>query len=108
MRVGLVGEQVSPEIANIGSAEPRTFRRRQMRTVKELDTCNGRLPGDVEYDMLGRIDRRKRGTSRRLPKRSRNGEGRTYKSQSDEVVLCLQVGRIGSIKFSFAFAHPDL
>jgi hypothetical protein len=34
-----------------------------MRTAKELDTCSGRLPGDVEDDMLGRIDRQKRGTA---------------------------------------------
>jgi hypothetical protein len=26
-----------------------------MRTAKELDTRSGRLPGDVEDDMLGRI-----------------------------------------------------
>ena len=34
-----------------------------MRTAKELDTCSGRLPGDVEDDMLGRIEQVKRGTS---------------------------------------------
>jgi hypothetical protein len=34
-----------------------------MRTAKELDVCSGRLPGDVEDDMLGRIDRQKRGTT---------------------------------------------
>jgi hypothetical protein len=32
-----------------------TLRRRQMRTAKELDACSGRLPGDVEDDMLGRL-----------------------------------------------------
>ena len=69
-----------------------------MRVAKELDVCSERLPGDVEDDMLGRIDRRKRGTTRGLLKRSRNGEGSTYKSQCDEVVLCLRVGRIGSTK----------
>jgi hypothetical protein len=51
-----------------------TPRRRQMRTAKELDTCSGRLPGDVEDDMLGRIDRRKRGTARGSPRRSRKAK----------------------------------
>src|SRR5215831_14391646 len=45
-----------------------------MRTAKELDTCSGRLPGDVEDDMLGRIDRRKRGTTRGSPRRSRTAK----------------------------------
>jgi len=31
--------------------------------VKELDVCSERLPGDVEDDMLGRIEQVKRGTS---------------------------------------------
>src|SRR5262245_62212716 len=45
-----------------------------MRTAKELDTCSGRLPGDVEDDMLGRIDRQKRGTTRGSPRRSRTAK----------------------------------
>src|SRR5262245_66415113 len=45
-----------------------------MRTAKELDTCSGRLPGDVEDDMLGRIDRQKRGTARGSPRRSRTAK----------------------------------
>src|SRR5262249_30307094 len=56
------------------SAEPINPRRRQMRTAKELDTCSGRLPGDVEDDMLGRIDRQKRGTTRGAPRRSRTAK----------------------------------
>jgi len=51
-----------------------TPRRRQTRTAKELDVCSGRLPGDVEDDMLGRIDRRKRGTTRGSPRRSRTAK----------------------------------
>jgi hypothetical protein len=31
--------------------------------VKELDVCSERIPGDLEDDMLRRIDRPKRGTS---------------------------------------------
>ena len=51
-----------------------TPRRRQMRTAKELDRCSGRLPGDAEDDMLGKIDGRKRGTTRGSPRRSRTAK----------------------------------
>ena len=39
------GESVSPEIGNIGSAEPLGFRRRQVRVAKELDICSDGSPG---------------------------------------------------------------
>jgi hypothetical protein len=42
--------------------------------VKELDVCSERLPGDVEDDMLGRIEQVKRGTTRRSPRRSRTAK----------------------------------
>ena len=41
---------------------------------------------------------RKPGTTRGSPKRSRNGEGIPYKSQGDEVGVCLRVGRMGPNK----------
>ena len=51
------GEPVSPEMDNIGSAEPDADRRRQERVAKELDIRSERLPGDVEDDMLGWTER---------------------------------------------------
>jgi len=42
--------------------------------VKELDVCSERLPGDVEDDMLGRIEQVKRGTTRGSPRRSRTAK----------------------------------
>jgi hypothetical protein len=36
--------------------------------------CSERLPGDVEDDMLGRIDWQKHGTSRGSPRRSRTAK----------------------------------
>ena len=62
------GESVSPEIVNIGSAEPCGARRRQVRVAKELDTGSDRLPGDIGNDMLGQISQQKRGTARRSPR----------------------------------------
>src|SRR5215469_5922864 len=68
------GESVSPEIVNIGSAEPCGARRRQVRVAKELDTGSDRLPGDIGNDMLGQISQQKRGTARRSPRRSRTAK----------------------------------
>jgi hypothetical protein len=42
--------------------------------AKELDICSERLPGDVEDDMLGRIEQGKHGTARGLPRRSRTAK----------------------------------
>ena len=36
--------------------------------------CSERLPGDVEVDMLGRIEQVKRGTARGSPRRSRTAK----------------------------------
>jgi hypothetical protein len=42
--------------------------------AKELGICSDRLPGDIEGDMLGRNGKRKRGTTRGLPRRSRTAK----------------------------------
>ena len=39
------GKSVSPEILDIGSAEPFGLRRRQVRVAKELDICSDGSPG---------------------------------------------------------------
>src|SRR5512138_462950 len=91
------GEPASPEIANIGSAEPITPRRRQMRTAKELDTCSGRLPGDAEDDMLGRIDRQKCGTTRGSPRRSRTAKAAHISRRAMKLCCAREWGGWGRI-----------
>jgi hypothetical protein len=62
------GEPISPEMVDIGSAEPLVSRRRQALVAKELGICSDRLPGDVGDDMLRRNGQRKHGTTHRWPR----------------------------------------
>jgi hypothetical protein len=66
--------------------------------IPALELMDVDLPGVAGGGMSGWNVQQKPGTSRGLSKLSRNGEGSTYKSQCDEVVLCLRVGRMGPIK----------
>jgi hypothetical protein len=64
--------------------------------IPALELMDVDLPGVAGGGMSGWNVQQKPGTSRGLSKLSRNGEGSTYKSQCDEVVLCLRVGRMVS------------
>jgi hypothetical protein len=70
------GEPISPEMVDIGSAEPLVSRRRQALVAKELGICSDRLPGDVGDDMLRRNGQRKHGTTHRWPRPAMAGTAR--------------------------------
>jgi hypothetical protein len=82
-----------------------TLRRRQMRTAKELDTCSGRLPGDVEDDMLGKIDGQKRGTARGSPRRSRTAKASHISRRAMKLGCACEWGGSGRLSVDGSGQH---
>jgi hypothetical protein len=84
----LAAQKWDPELGQ-GNTEGKGSAR--LETV--LGSPRGRRGRHVKKEGQG-----KRGTTRRSPRRSVHSEGISYKPLSDEIGMCLRVGRMGPIK----------
>jgi hypothetical protein len=62
------------------------------------DEYDSNLPGDIGDGMSGRNSKRKLGTTRGSPRRSRTAKASRISCRDDEIAVCLRVGRMGPIK----------
>ena len=88
-----VGPFGSPVFACAGKTEPPSRRQSVHWTETTIE-----LSGVRESGMSGRNEQRKPGTTPGVAEALPHSEGIAYKPLCGEIVMCLRVGRMGSIK----------
>jgi hypothetical protein len=103
--IGWLGPVITWWRSNRRSSEndlPSSWRHHNMAKAyvgtARLEPTGYRSPRSRRGRHVRKEGQRKRGTTRRSPRRSVHSEGISYKPLSGEIGMCLRVGRMGPIK----------